>query len=143
MFDSTINRKNKAKMASIPRMPGKDIYSDINGIAKLNLSTSRKNNSINEFVNNNNYNSNERGYPQLEITIENSVMMDLQTKFLITPEGPVNSLCEGKLMNSITNFGFHSSIDDLKNVSTYTHITHTRIYAVSNRFQNNSEQTRR
>jgi hypothetical protein len=91
--------------------------------AKSNSTTPRKNNLINNLINNNNINNKERGYPQLEITIENSVMMNLQTKFLITPEGPVDSLCEDKRMNSITNFGFYSNIDDLKNVSTYiTHI---------------------
>ena len=120
MADSRINRKNKTKIPFIPRMPEKDIFRSINGTkAKSNLITPRKNNVRNDLINNNNFNNNERGYPQLEITIENSVMMDLQTKFLITPEGPVNSLCEGKIMNSITNFGFHSKIDDLKNVSTY------------------------
>jgi hypothetical protein len=119
MYDSVINRKNKNKIPSMPIMSENDIFRNINGMkAKSNSTTPRKNNLINNLINNNNINNNERGYPQLEITIENSVMMNLQTKFLITPEGPVDSLCEGKIMNSITNFGYHSNIDDLKNVST-------------------------
>ena len=82
--------KKIIKKDSITKIPEKDIYYNSNNnnkppkdyfIQRASLPTN-KNEEISE----------QNEYPQLEIIVENSETIDIGTSFIITPEGPINSL---------------------------------------------------
>lgn len=113
-------KNNFSTKDSITKIPERDIYynSDNNNkppsgyfIQRTNATSTRKE----DIIKQNNYQT----YPQLEITVENSETMDIGSRFIITPEGPVNSLQKEKALNhnNITYFGYCSNESDCKQVS--------------------------